>query len=63
MRIEKCTAQQLIFEDKAHDFPKQLDYALQPSAAEPRVPTSAYKSENLQLRVAVSDGVAKGFTL
>ncbi len=64
-KLEECAAGRLKFVNMAHDFPKQLDYVLQQSAADPSVPAlpSEHKSENLQLQVYVSDGAGKGFTL
>jgi hypothetical protein len=47
-RMMRCEARTLVFENQTHNFPKRLEYELQ--------------DENT-LRVRVSDGADKGFTL
>jgi hypothetical protein len=47
-RLTECSADRMVFENPAHDFPRRLEYRQQPDGG---------------MTVAVSDGAAKGFTL
>jgi hypothetical protein len=43
-----CEASRLVFENPTHDFPRRLEYTMQPDG---------------RLEVAVSDGAEQGFKL
>ncbi len=47
-RMTVCDADRLVFENPTHDFPRRLEYALQPDG---------------RLEVSVSDGADRGFKL